>query len=66
MSDQATHDCPRFREAREGLYGAAVTDINYNADEQWVMENGEYATHPIYYCPFCGIELAKTKEKTNV
>jgi hypothetical protein len=63
------HKCVAMKLAREGLWGSAVTDIRTTIPQDfqdpahdgtvdvWCMENGEYATYPIYYCPFCGTVL---------
>ena len=66
------HKCSGFEEAGEGLWGSAISDICFNPvwykdmfEVGWWMDNGEYATGPIYYCPFCGIELVKLLEKTD-
>ena len=62
MPDAKWHKCPPFDKAMAEyfgpFYGPAVTDIQLRLDtKQWWMHNGEYATGPIHYCPFCGEDL---------
>jgi len=52
------HNCEGLEGASYDTYGPAVESISYYGDSgSWGMGNGEYGTHPIYYCPFCGIKL---------
>ena len=54
-----SHSCAKFKLAKCASYGIAVDSIEYWEDrKEWWMDNGEYATGPIFYCPFCG-ELLK-------
>jgi hypothetical protein len=38
-------------------YGIAVDRIYKRKDDNWGMDNGEYESHPIFYCPCCGVKL---------
>ena len=66
MADETYyHKCPAFEKQEEGRFGSAVKTISTqrlgtyeNGPDWWWMDNGEYATGPIHYCPFCGGDLA--------
>lgn len=58
IKQKQCHSCPKFKSARADCYGPAVDQIVYDEkDQEWWMDNGEYATGPIFSCPFCGEKL---------
>ena len=60
------HDCGKGEEAHKGEdgaplhcgYGEAIQDgIGYDIDaRRWWIGNGEYSS-PVYFCPWCGLDL---------
>lgn len=51
-----THECDGLANAESAMYGPAVDTIELDGNGWW-MNNGEYATGPIMFCPFCGVTL---------
>jgi hypothetical protein len=59
------HSCKEFAntlldetETEEQYWGGAVSSILFDTKaNMWLMSNEEYATGPVWFCPFCGIKL---------
>ncbi len=51
------HKCEQLNSLESDEYGSAINIIYKREDGSWGVSNGEYESHPIYYCPCCGVKL---------
>ena len=57
------HNCEAPREAKDYIYGQAITQCVELEDGTLTVDNDEYGSQ-VNFCPYCGYE-AKVKIGTN-
>lgn len=65
---ETTHECAKYDESRADLKTEDLqseeailgTMVWFAPSKRWWISNGIY-TSPIYFCPYCGLELSKLK-----